>query len=343
MRIMKMQSKFLEVFLESLGKFGSLYGPVRRDGVLRYERVERVSDMELSDYLPIIPIKKLFHPMKFTMLQFDQSGFTPDYSAIERRVVIGVHPCEIHGLLRLDEIFMKNPADPYYTELRKNSSIIGFSCMPIKTSLCRAADTDMVEEGFDLFFVNLREFYLVWVGSSRGYDMIHEREEFFEENVSHEDIDKYVKWREKRNNIFELKLDFNNMPDLMELNYNSDIWKYFADKCLSCGQCTMVCPTCNCYTVTDVFDVTNEVKGKRNRMWDSCMFVDYSLVAGGHNFRGARLDRLKLWYTHKLKSFGNEYGRPGCVGCGRCIETCPVDINVLTIANALTTGEVPKQ
>lgn len=342
MRIMKMQSKFLDVFLESLEKFGSLYGPVRKDGVLRFDKVERVSDLEISDHVPMIPLKKLFHPMKFTMLQFDECGFCPDYSVIEKRVVIGVHPCDIHGLLRLDEIFMANPADPYYTELRRNSSIIGFSCMPNKSSLCRTTGTDMIEEGFDLFFIDLGEFYLVWVGSSRGYDMIHEREEFFEENVSQEDIDKYVKWREKRNSIFEQKFDFKSMPDFMELNYNSDIWKYFADKCLSCGQCSMVCPTCNCYTVTDVFDVTNEVKGKRNRMWDSCMFVDYSLVAGGHNFRGARLDRLKLWYTHKLKSFGNEYGRPGCIGCGRCVETCPVDINVLTVATALTTGEVPK-
>ena len=77
-------------------------------------------------------------------------------------------------------------------------------------------------------------------------------------------------------------------------------------------------------------------------MWDSCMYVDYSLVAGGHNFRGAREDRLKLWYTHKLKSFGDEYGRPGCVGCGRCVDTCPVDINVLTVSQALLTGEVPE-
>lgn len=342
MRIMKMQSKFLDVFLESLEKFGSLYGPVRKDGVLRFDRVEKTSELELSDDLPMIPLKKLFHPMKFTMLHFNEKGFTPDYSVIEKRVVIGVHPCEIHGLLRLDEIFMKEPADPYYTEQRNNSSIIGFSCMPSKTSLCRATDTDMIQEGFDLFFVNLEEFYLVWVGSSRGHDMIHEREEFFEENVSQEDIDKYVKWRDKRNKIFEVKFDFNSMPDLMELSYDSDIWNYFADKCLSCGQCTMVCPTCNCYNVTDVFDVTNDVAGRRDRFWDSCMFVDYSLVAGGHNFRGNRIDRLKLWYTHKLKSFGHEYGRPGCVGCGRCVETCPVDINVLTVANALVTREVPK-
>lgn len=342
MRIMKMQSKFLHVFLESLEKFGTLYGPVRRDGVLRFDKVEKISDIEISDDVPMIPLKKLLHPMEFTMLHFNERGFQSDYSMIEKRVIIGVHPCDIHGILRLDEIFMEEPSDPYYIALRRNSAIIGFSCMPSETSLCKTTGTDMIEEGFDLFFINLGDFYLVWVGSSLGYDMIYEREEFFDKDVDHDDIDKYVAWREKRNKIFKEHFDFKSMPDLMELSYDSEIWDYFAEKCLSCGQCSMVCPTCNCYNTVDVFDVSNNVTGQRNRAWDSCMFVDYSLVAGGHNFRGARKDRLKLWYTHKLKSFGNEYGRPGCIGCGRCVETCPVDINVMTVAKALVTREVPK-
>lgn len=343
MRILKMQSKFLEVFLESLEKFGTLYGPIRKKGLLTLDKVEKVSDIELSEDLPMIPLKKLFHPKKFTMLHFNERGFYPDYSMIEKRVIIGVHPCDIHGLLRLDEVFLKEPADPYYAGLRENSSIIGFSCMPKKTSLCKSAGTDIVEEGFDLFFVNLDDFYLVWVGSSKGQDMIYEREEFFEVNVSHNDIQKFIEWRDKRNKVFKTYIDFKSMPDIIELSYNSKVWDYFADKCLSCGQCTMVCPTCNCYNVVDYFDVTNEATGRRERTWDSCMFVDYSLVSGGHNFRANRADRLKLWYTHKLKAFGSEYGSPGCIGCGRCVETCPVDINVLTVSEALTNREVPKE
>lgn len=160
--------------------------------------------------------------------------------------------------------------------------------------------------------------------------------------LDHEDIQKYIDWRSKRNEVFTLEIDFNSMPDIMELSHNSEVWDYFADKCLACGQCTMVCPTCNCYNVEDIFDVTNESIGRRERTWDSCMFADYSLCAGGHNFRGDRADRLKLWYTHKLKSFGEKYGRPGCIGCGRCVDTCPVEINVVTVSQALTAREVPK-
>jgi sulfhydrogenase subunit beta (sulfur reductase) len=342
MRILKMQEKYLEVFLESLDKFGTLYGPVERRGVLTYDKVENLSEVELGGKHPMIPLKKLFHPKKFTMLHFNERGFYPDYSMIKRRVVLGVHPCEIHGLAKLDDIFLKEPVDPYYKGLRDSTAIIGFSCLPTENSICNATGTDIVKDGFDLFFVDLDEFYLVWVGSSLGHDMIYEREEFFEEDVTHEDIQKYVQWREKRNKMFKHDFDFRSMPDVMELSHDSEVWDYFAEKCLSCGQCSMVCPTCNCYNVTDVFDVTNESVGIRERVWDSCMFVDYSLVSGDHNFRAKRADRLKLWYTHKLKSFGDEYGQPGCVGCGRCVETCPVDINVLTVAEALTAKEVPK-
>lgn len=338
-----MQSKFLDVFLESLEKFGVLYGPVWKNDVLTYDLVENVKDVELLGEHPMIPLKKLFHPKQFDMFRFDEEGFTPDYSTIEKRVVIGVHPCEIHGLLRLDEVFLEEPADPYYAAARENTAIIGFSCMPTENSFCKSTGTDIVEEGFDLFFVMLKDFYLVWVGSSLGYDMIYEREEYFDDDVTHEDIEKYIDWRERRDARFVKSFPFRTLPDIMELSHDSPIWKYFADKCLSCGQCTMVCPTCNCYNVVDIFDVSSSVSGRRQRTWDSCMFQDYSLVAGGHNFRGDREDRLKLWYTHKLKSFGNEYGRPGCIGCGRCVDTCPVDINVLTVSEALISGEVPKK
>ncbi len=342
MRILKMQSKFLEEFLESLSKFGVLYGPTWRNGVLTYDRIDNFGDLALVDEHPMIPLKKLLHPKRFDMFQFDEEGFTPDYSLFEKRVVLGVHPCEIHGFLRLDDVFLEEPSDPYYAGLRKDTAIIGFSCLPTENSLCKSTGTDIVEEGFDLFFVDLHEFYLVWVGSSLGHDMVYEREEFFDKTVTHDDIQNYIEWRMDRDGMFKRSFSYWNMPDIMELSYDSEIWEYFGRKCLACGQCTMVCPTCNCYTLTDIFDVTNKVSGRRERVWDSCMFVDYSLVAGDHNFRESRADRLKLWYTHKLKAFGDEYGKPACVGCGRCVETCPVDINVLTVSEALLSGEVPK-
>lgn len=337
-----MMSDHLLEFLESLREFGNLYGPIRRDGILVFDQIEKMDELEITDENTLLPLKKLFHPVRFDMFKFDNEGFYPDYSVIEKRVIVGVHPCEIHGILRLDDVFLQKPQDPYYAGLRNNTAIIGFSCLPTENSLCKSTRTDIVDSGFDLFFVNLGVFHLVWVGSSLGHDMILAKEDFFTPTVTHEEIQQYIAWREMRDGLFKKSFNFDSMPDIMDLSYGSEIWDYFANKCISCGQCTMVCPTCNCYDVRDVLDINSEVSGRRERFWDSCMYVDYSAVAGGHNFRPDRASRLKLWYTHKLKAFPHEFGRPSCVGCGRCVETCPVDINVLTVAEALTKCEVPK-
>ncbi len=120
-------------------------------------------------------------------------------------------------------------------------------------------------------------------------------------------------------------VDLEGVTDLMELSHDADFWKELGDKCLACGQCTMVCPTCTCYNIIEE-NTLNKDAGTRKRYWDSCMFKDFSLTAGDHNFRAAKTDRLKLWYTHKLKAFIGHFGSPSCVGCGRCIVTCPVDI-----------------
>jgi sulfhydrogenase subunit beta (sulfur reductase) len=124
------------------------------------------------------------------------------------------------------------------------------------------------------------------------------------------------------------------MPDLMELKYRDPLWENLGAACLACGSCTNVCPTCSCYNVID----RPKLEKKSSdiiRCWDACTLESYSEVAGGENFREKRAERLKLWYTHKLQAYISKYGKPSCVGCGRCIVTCPVDINILTVGKAL--------
>ena len=129
------------------------------------------------------------------------------------------------------------------------------------------------------------------------------------------------------------------MPSIMELSWDNPLWEELGEKCLSCGACTIVCPTCPCFNVFDEINL-KQTEGRRIRQWDSCMFREYSMVAGGHNFRESRAERLKLRFTHKLQAFVGKFGEPACVGCGRCIDTCPVDIDIRTVGMRLKGEEV---
>jgi sulfhydrogenase subunit beta (sulfur reductase) len=186
---------------------------------------------------------------------------------------------------------------------------------------------------------DLEEFFIVWVGSSLGDDMIRKCPELMDENVGYKDMEKYIKWRKRRESSFKLDMDFTGMPSIMELCWDSPIWEELGEKCLSCGACTIVCPTCPCFNVLDEIEL-NKPKGKRIRRWDSCMFREYSMVAGGHNFREARSARLKLRFTHKLQAFVGKFGKPACVGCGRCVDACPVDIDIKKVGMRLKGEEV---
>jgi ferredoxin len=129
------------------------------------------------------------------------------------------------------------------------------------------------------------------------------------------------------------ELDVDGIKELLYRNYDHPRWEEVADRCLTCGNCTMVCPTCFCTTVEDVTDLAGE-KIERHQRWDSCFTVDYSHIHGGA-VRGSAKARYRQWMTHKLATWYDQFGSSGCVGCGRCITWCPVGIDLTEEARAI--------
>ena len=129
-------------------------------------------------------------------------------------------------------------------------------------------------------------------------------------------------------------MDLGDLPEILEMEYHSEVWDELGRKCLSCGSCSMVCPTCYCFDVNDEVDLGSR-SGRRIRSWDSCLFETHALVAGGENFREHRSSRIKFRYYHKQRGFVAEYGRPSCVGCGRCIAGCPAGIDIVSVIEKL--------
>ena len=339
MKAVKMKRENLTDFLKAIENFGELWGPVKNGDGFSLERVTDFSRIDLTALRTKIPFKKLLFPPKFSMFSFNEQGIAEDLAEPPRRVIFGLHPCDLHALMILDDFFQSHQTDPYYLKRRERSLIIGLSCLPDDKCFCKTTNTHYAEGGFDLAFTYLKDKFLVWVGSSQGDDMLRACPDLFNETISHDDLNEYIKWREKRESSFQLDMDFTGMPSIMELCWDNPIWEELGEKCLSCGACTIVCPTCPCFNVIDEINL-KQTEGKRYRQWDSCMFREYSMVAGGHNFREARSARLKLRFTHKLQAFVGKFGEPACTGCGRCLTACPVDIDIRTVGMRLKGEEV---
>jgi sulfhydrogenase subunit beta (sulfur reductase) len=339
MRILKLKKPDLFPFLEVLAKKAEIWAPQKKGDKYVFDRTTDFSVVALQTTRTILPPKKIMVPPEFNMFHFSEAGYKEDFSHITKKILFGIHPCDIHGLLTLDKLFTQEYIDPYYMNARANTLILGLSCWPDENCFCQSTRTNIIEEGFDLFFTDLESYYLVWIGSSQGDDLVRLAPEKFDESLSEKDIQGYIRWQAEKEKAFQTVIDFVTLPDLMELKYKAGFWSKVGDACLACGSCSMVCPTCNCYNVADRTFLGGK-PGKRVRFWDSCTLPEYSEVAGGENFRKYKSDRLKLWYTHKLQAYVSKFGKPSCVGCGRCIATCPVNINVKTVARALE-GEEP--
>jgi len=326
MKILKLHKNDLDFFVSVVHKFGRVHAPVRRGKQWVFAPVERWSDVDLAYTRTILPPKKYLLPPKEQMFRFDpQQGFVPCRDGTDERIVLfGVHTCDIYAMNMLDHVFGGAYPDPYYFERRRRLAIIGIDCMPDEHCFCRSMNADWVDSGFDLFLTDIGAWYLVRVGTSLGDDIVLATGPLLRE-VTEEDIDAYKRRSLQKRTMFQKQVEIRDLPEIIEMEYASEVWQELGRRCLSCGHCSMVCPTCYCYDVRDEVALGTR-RGVRYRTWDSCLFKTHAAVAGGENFREHRANRIKFHFYHKQRGFVAEYGRPGCVGCGRCVVNCPAGI-----------------
>ncbi len=336
MKIVKLPKKNLAEFIGHLNAFGQIHAPVKRgEKSFVFAPVTELTEIELNYNRTILPLKKYFFKPVETMFNFcAEKGYeVPVEEQDKKYIIFGVHPCDIHGLKILDLVFSGKYVDSYYFARRRRALIIGLDCTPDELCFCRSTGTDFVDSGFDLFLSDIDDSYLVRVGTSIGDDMVTAADSLFQE-VEKEDREKYKAKSIQRRESFQTEIQLQDFPGIMDLEYESQVWEEVGEECLSCGTCSMVCPTCYCYAVFDELNLDAE-SGQRKRRWDSCLFKDYALVAGGHNFRAQRSSRVKNRYFHKQRGFVSQYGRPSCVGCGRCKAYCPAGIDIVEVVNKL--------
>jgi len=262
--------------------------------------------------------------------------------------LIGARPCELAGMRVLDRVFAGGEVpDPLYRDRRATSFVVVAECgTPAGTCFCTSMGTgpgvaDGVEAGYDLALTELTSSegaqYLVRVGSERGAEVV---EEMGGSPAQSADFAARVAVLEEAARRIDRKLDAGNVAQLLAGNLGHPRWDDVARRCLACGNCTLVCPTCFCGGVSDTTAVDGTVE--RHRQWNSCFDLAHSLVHTGP-VRATTWSRYRQWLTHKLSTWHDQFGTSGCVGCGRCITWCPVgiDITVEVAAIAASDGAVP--
>jgi len=335
MKILKLPKEHLDFFASVLQRFGEVHGPVARDGQVAFERLTRWSDAVLDYTRTILPPKKYFLPPRETLFRYREgAGYVPCSERLQQRIVLfGVHACDIYALNILDQVFAGRYPDPYYQSRRRHVAVIGIDCTPDEHCFCRSMRADFADRGFDLFLYDIGDHYLTMVGTALGDDMVLATGPLFQP-VTENDVDEYKRRSAAKRDAFRLDVEIRDLPEIFELEYRSEIWDDLGERCLACGTCSMVCPTCYCYDVADRVALGSRAN-VRTRTWDSCLFPSHALVAGGENFRKARASRIKFRFYHKQRGFVAEYGRPSCVGCGRCIAACPVGIDIVEVLKRL--------
>ena len=264
--------------------------------------------------------------------EVEQSGEpAPDYA------FIGVRGCELQAIHIQDKVYLGGPyQDPVYKARRSGAFILAVNCTePGETCFCTSMGTGpKAGPGFDLALTELDEVFVIEIGSEMGATMLQDAgwrpASAFELEQTREAIKRAEQNMGRR-------LDISDLPNLLYDNLEHERWDQVAARCLSCANCTMVCPTCFCSDVQEVSDLQGQ-NFERIRVWDSCFTLDFSHVHGG-NTRPHTRSRYRQWLTHKFASWIDQFDVIGCVGCGRCITWCPVGIDV-TEEIAAIRGEV---
>lgn len=291
------------------------------------------------------PVRELWQARRaedgrVTFVAGQRSSSSTSSTSSKKQAYFGARPCELAALAVLDAVLMDCATpDPVYEETRRSTVVIAAECgTPASTCFCTSMGKGPeAVHGFDLALTELVDGshrFLVRVGSEKGAELLSrvasrpatEGDLGAREAVTGRARAAMADRPERE------RLDTDGLADILAASVEHPRWQEVAERCLSCGNCTLVCPTCFCSDVRDTTDLSGTVH--RTRSWASCFDLEHSYIHGGA-VRVSVASRYRQWLTHKLSTWWDQFGTSGCVGCGRCIAWCPVGIDLRVEAAAI--------
>ncbi len=332
-----MPKEFFPDWVERLCLDHRVIGPKIEDDHHAFKTVHAAGEIDLGYPTTLLPPKKALLPQKEKLFEFNLDSHKIE-ATIEQEptILLGVHTCDLHAIALLDRVFERGYPDGHYLSRRNHTTLVSIECLKpcSEQAFCKSMGTLSVPEDFDLHLTDLGSDLAIEIGSPFGAMLLEGFTAVRE--ARQEDYPRLSRVINEKWPRFPYRLDFDvtELPSLLSLSYRSAIWDKLGERCLSCGMCTLVCPTCYCFNTVDEIDLAL-TSGSRERVWDSCQLDRFALVADGHNFRAGRASRLRHRFMHKAKYQSDEFGMVGCVGCGRCAQACLVHISPVDTFNEL--------
>lgn len=312
-------------------------GPQPKHGQYVFAEVEDPSNLVLNYPTSVLPPKQYLLPPRETLFTYTDSGRQIEAN-IESTptVLLGVHTCDMHAIRLLDKVQNNGFADQHYQAHRQNTYLVSIECLKpcMEHSFCKSMGTLTVTEDFDLHMTELGDIYAMEVGSEKGEALLNDFEQVWDATDEDYQMLSQVLMEKWPQFSYQLEFDVTELPDILNISQKSSYWRELGERCLGCGMCTKVCPTCYCFDVKDEAGLALD-NGQRVRTWDSCQVEEFALVAGGHNFRAKNALRQRHRFMRKGKYQFDAFGIVGCVGCGRCAQACLVHITPVETFNEL--------
>ena len=303
----------------------SVIAPVDQGQFSLYQPIQRGDETCLKYLKPAKSAKEIFFPQNETLFYYVEKSqkFVEPLPPKKETLLFGVNPCDLKGVEAQDQLFMSGPyQDSYYQKKRAQTLIIGLGCVePEESCFCHYFDLDRFSSPLaDLMFTPVGDYFYISVNTERGAQLVEGLEE-----ATPEQKDAFEGLKEEAKKFSTEKIPLENIRSLVEENFDDPLWEEISLRCIGCASCTFVCPTCHC------FDITDESKrgiGQRVRTWDTCAFPKFTLHASGHNPRTVGTQRMRQRILHKFSFFPDNQGMISCTGCGRCIQACPVNMDI---------------
>jgi sulfhydrogenase subunit beta (sulfur reductase) len=347
MKVITMNKEEWTKGLERLYDSFRLFGPVKQDEFHNFRQLAKGELPDLKLLNTRLSAKSIIYPQSEKMFEFTLDENRDDHHILKEirkdyspKAVIGIRPCDARAFLLVKANFdTPEYKDPYWIKSYEATTWVGYACnTPCSTCFCTtAACGPFHEQGLDLLLVDAVDHYLLKILTQKGENFITAAawNTKADSDAARHEIETLKRAAEEKitAGISTDKLKDKKTTPLFEAPF----WEEVAFACINCGICTYVCPTCWCF---DIQDETLGLSGIRMRNWDSCMYPLFTLHGSGHNPRSTKMQRVRQRFMHKLKYYVDKYGDGiQCVGCGRCIRHCPVNIDIRTVCNLMNNFE----